>query len=93
MEELAVRQEALQAVLFGMSTELMDKYIIITNWETDFYLSHPHTDTFNKMRGRLYMSRTFLPSMIDFEDGWQILYTDNLEEVLEAFTGKFPNPY
>lgn len=93
MQEIAIQKEALQAVMFGMSTELKNKCIIITDWEEHYYVSHPDNDEFKKLRGRLYMSRTFLPSMIDFEDGWQILYTDTLEEALEEFTNKFPNPY
>lgn len=72
-----------------MQGNLRKKYIIITDWEEHFYLSHPEDDFFLKLRGRLYMNRNFLPSMIDFEDGWQILHTNNLEEALEAFNNKF----
>lgn len=93
MQEIIIKQNNISSVLMAMSNQLLSKYVIITDWEENYYISYPNDDNFKKTRGRLFMSRTFLPSMIDFEDGWFMFYTDTLEEALEEFSEKFPNPY
>lgn len=93
MELLTVDQQTRTQTLLDMQGKLRKKYVIITDWEEHFYISHPEDDFFMKLRGLLYMNRNFLPSMIDFEDGWQILHTDNLEEAIESFHNKFKDQF
>lgn len=89
MELLKIEGNVKSSLLYVMNSSMFDKYIVITDWDSHFYICHPRQDMFHKFKGRLYISRSFLPSTIDFEDGWEILYTNSLEEALDALDENF----
>ena len=76
-------------VLIDMNTlESAKQFIVITNHEDDFYFSHPYEDEFTPLKGKSFVSRTFVPFSISIhqEVGSHFVYKwDTMNEVVNHF--------
>lgn len=46
------------------SLESFKQFIVITDHEKEFYFSHPEEDEFIPLKGRTFLTRTFIPVAI-----------------------------
>lgn len=80
-------------VLIDINTiESAEKYIVITNHESEFYYSYPAEDEFIKLKGKAFMTRTFIPFKISIhqEVGSYFVYKwETMNEVVEHFDTLF----
>jgi hypothetical protein len=64
------------------------KFIVITNHEDEFYFSYPEEDEFTPLKGKTFVSRTFIPFSISInqEVGSFFVYKwSTMNEVVEHF--------
>jgi len=64
------------------------KFIVITDHENEFYYSHPEEDEFIPLRGKRFLSRTFIPVAITIhqEVGSFFVYKwDTMNDVVNHF--------
>ena len=70
------------------SLESYKRFIVITNHEDEFYFSHPEEDEFVPLKGRTFLTRTFIPITISVhqEVGSFFVYKwDTMNEVANHF--------
>lgn len=64
------------------------KFIVITDHENEFYYSHPEEDEFTPLRGKQFLTRTFIPVKITIhqEVGSFFVYKwETMNEVVNHF--------
>lgn len=70
------------------SLESIKKFVVLTDHENEFYYSHPEEDEFIPLRGKRFVSRTFIPVAISVhqEVGSFFVYKwDKMNEVVDHF--------
>lgn len=70
------------------SLESYKKFVVITNHEDEFYYSHPEEDDFVPLKGKQFLTRTFIPVAISVhqEVGSFFVYKwDTMNEVVSHF--------
>ena len=80
-------------VLIDINTiESAEKYIVIPNHENEFYYSYPGEDEFIKLKGKRFLTRTFIPIQIGIhqEVGSFFIYKwETMNQVVEHFDTLF----
>jgi alpha/beta superfamily hydrolase len=83
-----IHKNATDVLLDVNSPASFKKFIVITDHENEFYFSHPEEDEFISLKGRSFVSRTFIPFSISInqEVGSFFVYKwDTMNEVVEHF--------
>ena len=83
-----IHKNATDVLLDVNSPASFKKFIVITDHENQFYFSHPEEDEFISLKGRSFVSRTFIPFSISInqEVGSFFVYKwDTMNEVVEHF--------
>ena len=83
-----LHQNATEVLMDINSPASFKKFIVITDHENEFYFSHPEEDENTPLKGRTFVSRTFIPFAISInqEVGSFFVYKwDTMNEVVEHF--------
>jgi hypothetical protein len=83
-----VHQNATEVLMDINSPKSFKKFVVITDHENEFYYSYPEEDEFTALRGKTFVSRTFIPFAISInqEVGSFFVYKwDTMNEVVEHF--------
>lgn len=85
---MKLHKNAADVLLDINSLESYKKFIVITDHEREFYYSHPEEDEFIPLRGKAFLTRTFIPIDISVhqEVGSFFVYKWNtMNEVVNHF--------
>ena len=85
---MKIHKDAKDVLLDINSLESYKKFIVITNHENEFYYSHPEEDEFIPLKGKTFLTRTFIPIAISVhqEVGSFFIYKwDTMNEVVSHF--------
>jgi alpha/beta superfamily hydrolase len=83
-----LHQNATEVLMDINSSASFKKFVVITDHENEFYFSYPEEDEFTPLRGKTFVSRTFIPFSISInqEVGSFFVYKwDKMNEVVDHF--------
>lgn len=85
---MKIHKNAADVLMDINSLESYQKFIVITDHEGEFYYSHPEEDEFIPLKGKNFLTRTFIPVSISVhqEVGSFFIYKWNtMNEVVNHF--------
>lgn len=85
---MKIHKNATDVLMDINSLESMKQFIVITNHENEFYFSYPGEDEFTALKGRTFLTRTFIPVTISVhqEVGSFFIYKwDTMNDVVNHF--------